>query len=202
MSRVRTALLVGLTSVVLATAGCSGDDGTTERPRPSTSPPASAAATSPSTAAAPPEPTSTVAPATGRLIKGSLVSLYAPAEFPGPFTRSQYGGIMAGDTGYSLTLQDDETTSIYEDVDSLAKLSQETSLYEKPLERQPDTTIAGLPAYHLAGPDATFDNVAEEWGLRTEGHTVQITLGTPTDLPQAERDALAASILASVTIGG
>lgn len=109
---------------------------------------------------------------------------------------------MTGRPGYYLTFVDDETVVADEDVDSLARISQKTSLYEEPLERQPDTTIAGLSAYHLAGPDPTFDSWAEQWGARAQGHTIQITLNTPTDLPQPERDALAASILASVTLGG
>ena len=68
--------------------------------------------------------------------------------------------------------------------------------------RQPDTTIAGLPAYHLAGADSIFGTWAEEFGFRYQGHTIKVTINTPLDLSQVERDAMAAPVLASVTLLG
>ena len=112
------------------------------------------------------------------------------------------GGVNGPDARYNLGLSDQEIPLESEGLDYVSKLSQTASVYKPPLERQPDTTVAGLPAYHLAGPDSIFGRWTEEFGFRHEGHTINVTVSTPLDLPQDQRDAIAAPILASVKLIG
>lgn len=193
------------TAIALAATGCGSDVSDPVADSPTSSPSATSPATSP-VASEPPSPDDSaagVAPATGVLVTSEIATVNAPADFKtSPLMDSSGGNVNGPDARYNLALTDTETQIVEESLDVVAEGSQTASVYKPALKRQPDTTVAGQPAYHLAGPDSIFTRWSEEFGFRNQGHTIKITISTPLDLPQAERDAIAAPILASVTLLG
>lgn len=208
----RRLILGSLTAVLtIVLSGCGGDDTTAERPAPS---PSSSGSTSEPSGSATPSPTQTptpsatqaveppVAPATGAVLSAEVVSVNAPASFGDTARQDRSGGtvIDLDNPRNFLELDTLETSLTDESVDTIANSARTNSLITPPLERQPDTTVAGLPAYHLSGPDAAFDGWREQFGFRYQGYTVSVTVNSPLDLPQAERDAIVAPVLASVRL--
>ncbi|MBC7558146.1 MAG: hypothetical protein H7270_02065 [Dermatophilaceae bacterium] len=146
---------------------------------------------------------SRVDPATGVLITSNTATVNAPANFKKSPLLVSFGASVNGpDARYNLGLNDQEIPLESESLDYVSKLSQAASVHKPPLERQPDTTVAGRPAHHLAGPDSIFGHWTEEFGFRHEGHTIDVTVSTPVDLPQDQRNAIAALIPASVKLIG
>lgn len=205
-------LILGSLTAALAIAlpGCGGDDTTAERPAPSSSsssPATEGGTTTPEPSeSATPSPTEAsepqVAPATGAVLSTEVVSVNAPAAFGDTARQDRSGGTVFNlDNPRNFLELDTLKISLRdESLDSLAEAEVASSLIKPPLQRQPDTTVAGQPAYHLSGPDAAFDGWREEFGFRHQGHTVSVSVNSPLDLPQAERDALVVPVLASVTL--
>jgi hypothetical protein len=204
----RRAILGSLTTVVaLAVSGC-GDDSSDPVADPPTSTSSSSSASSPGASSpaatsSPDDATAGVAPATGVLVTSETATVNAPADFKtSPLMGPSGGNVNGPDARYNVALSDNEIRLESDDVGFVAELSQQASVYRPVLARQPDTTVAGHPAYHLAGADSMFIRWSEEYGFRYQGHTIKVTVSTPLDLPQAERDAIAAPVLASVELLG
>lgn len=204
----RRILATSATSLVLLTAACGGD-----APEPSAEP----TGTTSSSAAPSPDPQSsetdspsaptpteqTVAPATGALITGPSSTVNAPASFRDNPSSTPLGGNVNGKSAeYNIALSDNEIELPDESTDFLARLVTKSSIIQPPLKRQPDTTMAGQPAYHLAGEDTLSGRWAEEYGLYADGYLTTLTISTPLDLPQAKRDAIAGPVLASFKLTG
>ncbi|MCY7396812.1 MAG: hypothetical protein LH468_11820 [Nocardioides sp.] len=143
-----------------------------------------------------------MATATGVLIPGSIASINAPADFNDNPTLTSLGGNVSGPDFANVLLDDLAIDVPDESLDYMAKSSQEGGFIDPPLKRQPDIVVAGQPAYHLAGKDVAFNSWADEYGFRYQGHDITVVISTPLDMPQAERDALAAPVLASLTLQG
>lgn len=204
----RLALTTATAVLVLAT-GCGGDEPTAAPTAPASSSAASTASSDPSgsgsespTEEATSATTGTsIAPATGRLITGKAVTFHAPASFDGRAEKYDDGIELLGDIGYSLSFQDEETI-VEEPLEAFAKRTIKGCCYDPKLQRQPDLTIAGQPAFHLAGPDPGLAGYADFFGFFVAGRTVTLAINTALDLPQPERDTLVGSVLASVALTG
>lgn len=204
-------------ALTIALSGCGGDDTTAGRPAPSPSPASSSSAPTggdpttpaPSESATPsptPSPTEAaepqVAPATGAVLSTEVVSVNAPAAFGDTARQDRTGGTVFNldNPRNFVELATLEISLVDDSIGSIGNRARTNSLIRPRLKRQPDTTVAGLPAYHLSGPDAAFDGWREEFGFRHRGYTVKVTVNSPLDLPQAERDAIIAPVLASVKL--
>lgn len=190
--------------LILLTGACgAGTSGPSADPETTSTPVAPGAEVSEPASSADPTPTeAAVTPATGALITGSGSTVNAPADFRDNPTSTSLGGNVNGkDARYNISLSDSDNIVLDESVDGLARLVRATNGIQPPLKRQPDTTVAGQPAYHLAG-DENVGRWADQYGFYAGGHFIEVTISTPLDLPQAERDAIAAPVLASVKLTG
>ena len=159
-----------ITVLALGASGC-GDSEAVEDPTTSTS--------------------SRVDLATGVLITSNTATVNAPANFKkSPLIVSLGASVNGPDARYDLGLSEQEIPLESEILDYVSKLSQTASVYKLPLERQPDTTVAGRPAYHLSGPDSIFGRWTEEFGFGHEGHTINVTVSNPLDLPRTNATPL------------
>ncbi len=203
----RRLVLGVLTASFLLVSGCSGSDssGAEGTPTSSTTSPDAATSASPASPGATTAPTAGTssagaAAATGPVITGPISSVHAPDDWVNQPTSTGNGGTVSGPTvAYMVNLNDLETAVPDESTDFLADLQEQTTVYSPPLKRRDDVVVAGQPAFTFAGNDNTFGGWAEEYGFRYQGHSIVITIATPRDTPQSERDALSASVLASVT---
>lgn len=204
-------LLPAALLTVLLAAGCGGgDDPATDGPATAspTSSPTTSPATSPTTSTGTPTPESTyagTAPADGPALVSAITSLHAPQGWNEPRPANGTIGSITGFDGnprYSIVVVDEESSVPDASLDALAEVRTTGSIYDPPLERQDDVVLQGQPAYHLAGPDRVFQGLADEYGLYRQGHLVTITITVPEKLAQAEREAIDAAVMASLTFTG
>jgi hypothetical protein len=213
----RRPVLGGLALVLSVTlAGC-GDDQPEADPTPSTSsttatPEESTSPTESSDPSEPSESTDTSGPAagdtyadatptTGQQVDAGAGSIRAPADWP-PSDLGPTSTVIGGPSvEYAIEISDVRAIG-NETTDSLVDSNLKVGSYGDDVQRLDDVVIAGQPAYHLAGPDEIFPSFVDEFSMVVDGQEYTIRVSTPKELPQAERDALVASVVASFQVTG
>lgn len=194
--------------VVLATAGCGDDDPETgEGPDPS--PPASSPGQSPgqSPSQSPGSPTSdptapsdpAVSPADGPLLALDHVSVRVPDTFREEPPSNLL--LVAEDprTGVFIALSDTLQIGRPYSLDEQARARVRSALTIEPPEIQEPVTVAGEPMYHLSGPFERGSRM-DEYGVALPAANIFIRFVTPDDLPEAQRQELIDSVLATLTL--
>jgi hypothetical protein len=203
-------------ALALTLTGC-GDDQPAADPSPSTSSPAatpeeSASPTESSDPSQPSEPTDTggpaagdtyadVSPTTGQELVSGAGSIRAPADWPRAELDSTSNVIGGPSVEYAIELSDGGAIG-NETADSLVDSNLKVGSYGDDVQRLDDVVIAGQPAYHLAGPDEIFPSFVDEFSMVIDGREYTMRVSTPQELPQAERDALVSSVVASFEVTG
>jgi hypothetical protein len=194
--RVATA---GAVCLALLAAGC-GDD---EEPEGGSPPEAPSSSSSSSTTTAPTDPTGSttapaVEPATGPPLKVKGVSLRLPEGWHVDNTDASFLHVGAADDR-SGVINLGSFPALDPDVslNRLARSTIRTGGYE-PGEILPETTVAGRPAFHVAGPVA--GDPSEEFGLVHDGEIVSVEFVFFRG-PAAGRQELIESVLATVELG-
>lgn len=188
-----------LLTAVLALAGCGDDptDAVDDDPTGQATP--SAEPTQPDEP--PPSSVSSAAvpPAAGELLELSNVSVRVPQGFqPDPPDLSylrfafERGGIQSIALGNTPAVN--EALSLREQ----ARISIRNNVYSRPPTMLDPVEIAGLTLYHYAGPISANEYV-EEYGAIHDGSQVSVNFRLATTTPEAEREELVASVMASLT---
>ena len=174
-------------------AAC-GDD----EPGPGASP--SSTETSESVPTESPEPSETepaVAPATGEVFEGTSFTVTGPEGWALDAQSSRVGQYNSGPPkGNQLDRRAFGLISVV-----VSEATGEATLDDLAAEsvredpRQPDTTVGGEPAYHLANDDQVF-NTDEEFGLVRDGESIVVNVGLLGGT-EKQRQKLVQSVLAS-----
>jgi hypothetical protein len=169
---------------------------------PSETPTSSEASASPTGAGDPTgDPTAeqpTVEPATGPKLTVKAASLRLPLDWHVDNTDASFLHVGAADDRTAL-INLSSFPSLDPDVSirRLARITQRTGGY--PADSvQPPTTMAGRPAFHVAGPVAGDDT--EEFGLLHDGEIVSVEFVFRRG-PDTGRQELIESVLATVELG-
>jgi len=189
-----------IVAALLALAGC-GDDPTSEvdnEPTEQASPSVDPTGTGEPTESLPPT-SPTVQPATGKLLELSNVSVRVPEGFqPDPPDLSylrfafERGGIQSIALGNTPAVNED--LSLREQ----ARISIRNNVYDQPPSVLEPVEIGGIAMYHYAGKINPNEYV-EEYGAVHDGSQVSVNFGLATTSPEAEREELVASVMASLT---
>ncbi|MCW2792208.1 MAG: hypothetical protein JWO76_1306 [Nocardioides sp.] len=190
-ARTRLVLTSLLVTSALLLAACGGSDDPKVDPTPSTSPtsPSASASDDPTESASP-----SVEPATGKLVDTSRFTVRVPEKWVVIVAVKDFS-ITASDleTGDSISFGlVDLTTPTGLDV--LADRTQRTGPWVDPPARAPDSTLAGMGAYHLVGPVGKGERV-DVLGTVRAGKDVVVIFDVYG--PQSRLDKLKASVLAT-----
>lgn len=184
------------TTLCLALAGCGDDDPEGSEPREPSSSSGETGSPAP-TDASPTDEEETVPPATGPELAMEAVSLRMPEGWRVDNDDSDI--VVVG-------LADDLTSAIYlssfpaldpsVSIAQLARSTQKEGGYP-PGSILPETTLAGQPAFHLAGP--VGGDYSEELGVLHDGAIISVEF-VHRDGPRKGWEELLASVLATVEL--
>lgn len=182
--------------LALLVTGCSDDDEPEGEGPPES--PSSSDASSPTDETTPTDEPSTVAPATGPELSVKDVSIRLPEGWAVDNTDASFlvVGAANDDTGV-INLSSFPSLDPDASIDVLARSTVKTGGYPRDAV-QPPTTMAGQPAFHVAGE--VVGDYSEEFGLIHDGEIVSVEFVFFRG-PEEGRQELIDSVLATVELG-
>lgn len=197
-------VLAGLSLTLLATVtGCGNAAPTASPDSTASSPTATTTAGAPSPTATSQEPSPRVAPATGPLIDGVVVSFHVPpgwTKSPG-VVKWQHAALNARlAANVDLTEQPwshgGPSPQMFDEIVSVTKADADSDTHWR---RLPDLTIAGLPFFHLRAHP--MGDLAEQYGTIVKQREVVFEFSWLADSSTpAQQRRLTDQMLASVTL--
>lgn len=173
--------------------GDAGDDGASPGPSPDASTTAASPTPSPTE-----EPSATVTPASGPLLRTDVAELNVPADW------ARLDPLMpiadtAGQRDGTSTITLSARVSFGSTLDELARLTMNGAGRKGVTRRLPDTELAGVPAYHIKDTAKNRDSPwwFDYYGAVYDDQVVGVSINLETDLPEAEREEIRDSVLAS-----
>jgi hypothetical protein len=191
----RLAALCAALCLTALVSGC-GDDEDPGGAAPTETPASSDTSTSATEPTEPPEPS--VEPATGPEMRVKAVSLRLPDDWHVDNTDASFMHVGAADDRTAvINLSSFPALDPDVSIARLAQSTQKTGSYP-PGSVLPPTTMAGQPAFHVAGRVVGDDH--EEFGLIHDGEIVAVEFIFLRG-PKAGRQELIESVLATVELG-
>lgn len=182
--------------LALVATGCSDDDDPEGEGPPAS--PSSSDVSSPTDETSPTEEPTTVAPATGPTLKVKAVSLRMPEGWAVDNDDASFLVVGAADDGTALiNLSSFPALNPDASLDRLARSTVKTGGYP-PDSVLPPTTMAGQPAFHVAGE--VGGDYSEEFGLIHDGEIVSVEFVLWRG-PKTGWDEMVESVLATVELG-
>ena len=182
--------------LTLALAGCGDDEGESDA-GPRETPTSAAGDTSPTGPASPTDESPSVAPASGPRLAMEQASLRLPEGWQVDNDDSDIVVVgLAKDLSAAIYLNSFPSLDSGASLEQLARSTQRTGDYP-PGSIRPETTLAGEPAFHLAGQ--VGDDYSEEFGLLHDGDIVSVEFVHRSG-PRAAWSELVASVLATVEL--
>jgi len=189
--------MVGLTACLVLLAGGCGDDDPDKADPPSPSPSSSDGSGSPAEPTTPTETATTVAPATGPVLKLRGTRLRLPEGWHVDNDQSNILVVGASeDLGMLINLSSFPSLDRKASLEDLAKATVETGGYAKGSIKKPGE-MAGRPAFRVAGK--AYGDYTEEYGLIHKGDIVSVEF-VFIDAPKQGRRELIESVLATVRL--
>lgn len=191
--------LGALLLVVALAAGCADDDPSGDpTTAPTDSPSASSASPSESTAG--PETSVSPTPPAGPVLEEQTSRLQAPGEdwTPVPEVVDYASSLGRQATGEVISLSDRESFAAPATLDEQVEFLRGSLPKGAVVERQPDVTLDGAPAYYVQWSERGDQQVHHDIGLDHEGQVISVNLTLDAQDPEAA-EAVVVAVVASFT---